>query len=366
MTRLPGLDVLRALAIVWVIFFHAGTLSLGSPWPAVTSFGWMGVDLFFVLSGFLIGRQWLARQHFRDFYLRRALRILPAYLVVVAVYFGVPATQERAEIQPLWQFLTFTENLFIDFFHGKTFSHVWSLCVEEHFYFLFPLLAWVLLRRPSAVITSAVFAAILLGGIALRAHEWFDVVAPLADVEGPGNMGQRFYEHVYYPTWTRLDGLLVGVVLAVIETHRPRAWALVMKHPPAVFGAGLLFFVAAIALFQEQVSGPAAIIGYPVLAIAMGCFVVVAASPTGGRLKIPGAAFIAAISYSLYLTHKMALFLLRTWAGETLGRHGVAAIAAYSAITLLFGVALHYAVERPFLALRNRMGDLSPAPRGRG
>jgi peptidoglycan/LPS O-acetylase OafA/YrhL len=358
MTRLPGLDVLRALAIVWVIFFHAGTLSLGSPWPAVTSFGWMGVDLFFVLSGFLIGRQWLTSQNFGDFYLRRALRILPAYLVVVAIYFAVPATRERAQIQPLWQFLTFTENLFIDFFHGKTFSHVWSLCVEEHFYFAFPVLAWALLRRPSAGLTVGVFAAILIGGIALRAHAWFEVVAPQAAVEGPGNMGQLFYEHLYYPTWTRLDGLLVGVGLAVLEARRPRAWEAAMRHPSTVLGAGLLFFLAAIALFQEQVSGPAAIAGYPVLAIAMGCFVAFAASPAGRRVHIPGAAFVAAISYSLYLTHKMALFLLRTWAGDELGKHGVLAIGAYSAITLLFGVALHLAVEKPFLALRAR---LSPA-----
>lgn len=357
--RLPGLDVLRAIAITWVLFFHAETLSLGSPFPPVTSFGWIGVDLFFVLSGFLIGRQWFVTleagtpRPFREFYLRRALRIFPAYLVVLAIYFALPATRERAEIQPLWQFLTFTENLFIDAFRAKTFSHVWSLCVEEHFYLAFPLLGWALLRRPSSLVTVAVCLLIGLGGMALRAHEWFDAVAPQAGLEGPGNLGQRYFERIYYPTPTRLDGLLVGVMLAVIESRRSKVWALAMRRPGALLAMGMCALAASVMLFQDTRAAAPTIIGYPLVSIAMGCFVVAAASLKRGM--VPGAAFIATISYSLYLSHKMAFFLLRTWAGDLLGRHGVLALAAYASAALLFGALLYFGVERPFLKLRERL-----------
>ena len=153
MNRAPGLDLLRAAAIVWVMYYHAQIMDLVPDSDQVARFGWMGVDLFFALSGYLIGSQLfrpLAQGRTIDagrFYARRALRTLPAYIAVVAVYFTVPAFRERPTIQPLWQFLTFTENLFIDFYGGKAFSHVWSLCVEEQFYLVVPVAAWWLARR---------------------------------------------------------------------------------------------------------------------------------------------------------------------------------------------------------------------------
>ncbi len=366
MKRLPGLDLLRAIAISWVLFFHAGTLDLGWAWPPITKIGWMGVDLFFVLSGFLVGRQWLSslqtnRSPFREFYLRRAFRILPAYLVVVAVYFVIPATQERSAIQPLWQFLTFTENLFIEASSGKTFSHVWSLCVEEHFYVAFPLIAYALWKR-AARATVAACLIVLFGGMALRAFQWSSFDA------GADNAGQLYFERIYYPTLPRLDGLLVGVVLAV--TERTRAWATVMKRPLAIFGLGVLTFAGAVFLFDGDRTAASTIVGYPLLSMAMGCFVAAAVTM---RVDVPGAAFIATISYSLYLSHKMAFFLLRESAGGVLKDHGVLAIFAYAAIALLFGAALHFGVERPFLSLRSRLTDstkvvhdFSPSPLGRG
>ena len=97
--RQPGLDLLRALAIIIVIIYHAGIM--GFPLPGrVHRFGWIGVDLFFVLSGYLIGGQLLAplardqRINFRRFFARRALRILPAYLVVLAIYVFLPSWRE--------------------------------------------------------------------------------------------------------------------------------------------------------------------------------------------------------------------------------------------------------------------------------
>lgn len=104
-TRLFGLDTLRALAILVVMLYHMTAFGeLPSRILSVTDFGWMGVDLFFVLSGFLIGQQVLKpylmgqRPSIAEFYRRRIYRILPAYLVVLALYFLVPGWRESPRL----------------------------------------------------------------------------------------------------------------------------------------------------------------------------------------------------------------------------------------------------------------------------
>lgn len=184
-----------------------------------------GVDLFFVLSGFLIGTQVLTPLSrgkpldFTDFYLRRAFRILPAFLVVLAIYMAWPGFRESPGLAPWWMFLTFTLNLFVDYSEQAAFSHAWSLCVEEHFYLVFPLLAALLLRRPSAARVVAVCVAVVVAGIALRTSVWLHNTA--LDQLGGGQQRNWFVEDLYYPTWNRLDGLLAGVVLAMVKVFRP-------------------------------------------------------------------------------------------------------------------------------------------------
>src|SRR5580698_10152529 len=135
-SRLPGLDLLRAWAIVWVMLTHGGMFGLVGDDNWFAGYGWMGVDLFFALSGFLIGGQLLrpwargAVPSYPHFIVRRLLRTLPAYLVIVAIYFLVPALRDGTEMKPLWQFLTFTQNLMGDLTPRVTFSPAWSLCVE--------------------------------------------------------------------------------------------------------------------------------------------------------------------------------------------------------------------------------------------
>jgi len=132
--RQAGLDLLRALAIVVVVIYHAALFGFKLP-SRVDRFGWIGVDLFFVLSGYLIGGQLLAPLA-RDrpiklgrFFARRALRIMPAYFIVLAIYFLLPSWREYPEMsQPLWKFLLSVQNIAL---HGGTaFSHAWSLSVE--------------------------------------------------------------------------------------------------------------------------------------------------------------------------------------------------------------------------------------------
>src|SRR3954468_23007482 len=106
--RQPGLDLLRAIAIVVVVIYHAALFGFKLP-GRVDRFGWIGVDLFFVLSGYLIGGQLIAplARHqpikLGRFFARRALRIVPAYFVVLAIYFLLPSWREYPEMFPLWK-----------------------------------------------------------------------------------------------------------------------------------------------------------------------------------------------------------------------------------------------------------------------
>jgi peptidoglycan/LPS O-acetylase OafA/YrhL len=169
--RQPGLDLLRALAIIVVVVYHAALFGFKLP-GRVDRFGWIGVDLFFVLSGYLIGGQLLAPLA-RDqpiklgrFFTRRALRIMPAYFVVLAIYFLLPSWREYSEMsQPLWKFLLSVQNIAL---HGGTaFSHAWSLAVEDQFYLALPFLLLFLFWRPRTAII--VPCLIVIGGIGLRA-----------------------------------------------------------------------------------------------------------------------------------------------------------------------------------------------------
>src|SRR5207248_1318386 len=147
--RQPGLDLLRALAVLVVTIYHAALFGFKTP-GRFDRFGWIGVDLFFVLSGYLIGGQLLSSRtpHLGRFFARRALRILPAYFAVLAIYFLLPAWREYPTISPVWKFLLSVQNIGLR--GGTSFSHAWSLAVEDQFYLLLPVIVLLLARRPRA------------------------------------------------------------------------------------------------------------------------------------------------------------------------------------------------------------------------
>ncbi|WP_295946151.1 acyltransferase [uncultured Xanthomonas sp.] len=361
--RYPGLDLLRAIAIVWVMLFHSFVVDgLGPDWEWLSRYGWMGVDLFFVLSGFLIGGQVLAPLargeplRYGEFYRRRAYRILPAYAVVLALYLAWPGFREAPGIAPWWLFASFTLNLGIDYANQQAFSHAWSLCVEEHFYLVFPLLAAWLLRRPSAPRFVALCVAVVLAGIALRSAIWLHDSA--LDRIGAGLQRNWFIEDLYYPTWNRLDGLLAGVALAVLKTFRPQHWQRLQRHASVVALAGIVVCALAMWLFRDRTGLLGNAIGWPVLSLGLALLVGAGASTQGwlGRCRVPGAAWLAAVSYSLYLSHKAAFHLTQAWFGALLDGRGPLAFAGYAGMALLFAAVLHYAVEQPFLRLRERRG----------
>jgi peptidoglycan/LPS O-acetylase OafA/YrhL len=366
--RSHGLDTLRSVAILAVIFFHLSSYH-GETVPdalvPVARLGWMGVDLFFVLSGFLIGSQ-LLRPHgdgepisVWGFYRNRGFRILPAYLVVLALYFMVPGWTEDSTLSPLWQYLTFTFNLFVDYGNHQAFSQVWSLCVEEHFYLLLPLIVLLMVRRPSARKTTAVITGLVLFGIVVRGFFLFHTLRPMA--QRGDAFGAMYIERIYYPTYSRLDGLLAGVSLALVRTFRPAWWSVLARRGHTLFVLGASLIAICVLLFNDRfvsVSGASAVsvvIGFPLLALALALLVASALSTNGWlRLKIPGARLCATLAYCLYLTQKELLHLvdLRFPRLEQVGR--LPWLLVYLAVCFLVAGALHLCIERPFLLLRDR------------
>ena len=349
MNRLPGLDLLRAIAIVWVMLFHAERY--GTPSREISGFGWMGVDLFFVLSGFLIGGQLLRlisqkrEINFIEFYTNRAFRILPAYLVVMSIYFLVPFTREGSGLQPLWQFLSFSVNLFIDTSHSNTFSHVWSLCIEEYFYLVFPIVV-LLLRNRSSTTKIVMIALVIIGfGMYIRGDIWLNDLG----------WGQSYIEKIYYPTYTRLDGLLAGVLLATLKVFRPNLWSVAMNHANKVLLLGCLGLALAIWIFSVRFGFMATVIGFPILSLSLALIVASASSANAmiGKFKVPGASIVATLAYSLYLTHKSVFHLINTNFGTLLSTNGYLAFFVYGVAAFLVAVVLYVTVERPFIKLRS-------------
>lgn len=367
---LPGLDLLRAIAIAWVMLYHV--TSYGVRLPDVIEFGWMGVDLFFVLSGFLIGWQVLKpytvgqRPDWQRFFVRRAWRVLPAYWVVLAAYFAVPVIRESPNIQPAWHFLTFTQNMFADYHAARAFSHVWSLCIEEHFYLLLPAVVWLLSRKPSARKTALTALAVLAGGMVLRGWIWEHDVAPYFHLkDGPGNFYHRYVERIYNPTYARLDGLLAGVMLAVVRGFRPRWWSWMMQRPLWFLAPGLAGVLATMGLSTPGYAG--AVFGYPLLSLGFALILVAAASPASwvGRTTLPGVAQLASMAFSLYLTHKAVYHLVRHYLGGVVPQATFSALLVYLGAALAVGALLYFAVERPGLRLRERYDNMARPGQGR-
>ena len=358
--RFAGLDHLRALAIIIVFVYHYNMF--GHPaglYEHLGSWGWTGVDLFFVLSGFLIGGQLFARIakdqkiSYGEFYFKRSLRILPAYFFVLALYILFPGFKERSELPPLWRMFTFTQNFGLDLSKEGAFSHAWSLCIEEQFYLFFPLLIIALSSIKAHKKTIWIIPALFLFGFAIRAWIWYDLL-PRQE-----SFGKAYYMYIYYPTWSRLDGLLAGVALAAFYYFKPQQWQKLTAKGNRLFLIAIALLAGAwfIAHDDHQYELRGAIFGYPAIAIAYGALVLAALSPTCFLYKYSSriTRLIATLSYSIYLTHKQLIHLTH----EFLQPRGIASDSYTSfwistAVALLGGWLLHLLVERPFLRLRDR------------
>jgi peptidoglycan/LPS O-acetylase OafA/YrhL len=223
--QFAGLDHLRTLAITLVILYHYRSFQHPAWMDDSLHFGWSGVDLFFVLSGFLITNQLLARIKagkgvgFANFYLKRFFRIIPPYLTILLIYIFIPAFHERESLPPLWKMFTFTQNFGMDISRLGTFSHAWSLCVEEQFYLLLPLALAFFLATGSWQKAAWAIPGLFLLTALLRWLTWHFLLTPL---QGTDDFYIVWYRWIYYPTHTRLDGLVTGVGIAAIYQYREK------------------------------------------------------------------------------------------------------------------------------------------------
>lgn len=290
MRKIPELDGVRALAILPVLAVHGGEGRLFNG-------GYLGVDLFFVLSGFLITSLLLeehaasSRVDLAAFYRRRALRILPplALAVPLALAIGNPP-DPMAEVAAVTLFYA---NL-VDWRTLDLMSHAWSLAIEEHFYLVWPALFLVLARGgPHRIVHAA--AWLMLVGLLMR----IALVAAGAD-----------HETVYRFTLCRIDSLAAGCGAAAwMKTADPRP-------VPAVLPALLLVgFVAMCAFGPGHAAAPRAMLlfGFTGFALALAAFIVLVlrSDAVGVRrlLATPVMRYVGLRSYGLYLYH-LPLFAL--------------------------------------------------------
>jgi peptidoglycan/LPS O-acetylase OafA/YrhL len=346
--RLHGLDVLRASAIVMVLVAHYPKAFAGLI-DRMLNFGWSGVDLFFVLSGYLIGSQViqaLARGEavgLRDFYRRRFLRTLPAYYVVLAVYFLVRVGSEPA---PNWKFLVLTQN----FSPMNTFAPSWALCVEEQFYLLFPIVAGLLWKRKGIGIGLVFFVP-----LAARTVSWLATRPDL--LAEPQALG-TYMRFIYDPTYCRLDGIMLGVGIAALKYRSPQVWRRWMARPGQLMSASAVVLVAAVAALWTHYSFWCSTIGFTLLDLSFALLTMAALSESGwlSRIRIPGVQTIAVLSYSIYLTHSLALDLNQgLLARFGISMNSVIGVCVASATILAFAALLHWSVERPMMAWRDRL-----------
>lgn len=225
-SHLPAIDGLRGLAVLVVVLFHGtvnGPRFVALSYRELRDFGWMGVDLFFVLSGFLItGILHDTRgqpRYFSNFYARRALRIMPLYFVYLAIFFAI-----YGHIDSFWHQLLHLSNFRLSmagsWFKESPANLTWSLSIEEQYYLLWPLAVFYLTRRPLLWLLGLTLAA----SVALRysyAYSGFTNTT------------------IYTSTLCRLDGLALGSMLA-LAVRSPGGIERIARHGPLLFPMGLL------------------------------------------------------------------------------------------------------------------------------
>lgn len=335
---LPELDGLRGLAILAVVLYHCHPRLAGTGIYRATLWGWSGVTLFFFMSGMLITWNLLESRersrYFHNFHARRALRIWPVYLLVLAFvyanapwYIG-PGVWDAVRTAPWWAYLLFLQNLF-PLVLPPALGPTWALAIEEQFYFVWaPLVRW--LRAPALLALPP--AASLVAAVLFR----------------------RAHPHWLTPTHTliHLDGLALGSLAAIalytLSLSR-RAW-LTLGLVSLAAGVTAVFTIAGGTAWLDTA-----------LAFAYGGAVVSAIASTGIKtplhaiLRRGPLAFYGRISYGLYMTH-IAVFIYFGWFDLRMDPYGIpgnlAVVAFRLATATAVATALWYGFESRILKFK--------------
>jgi peptidoglycan/LPS O-acetylase OafA/YrhL len=357
--RLLELDGLRGLAVFLVLLWHfiGAMVDTELGWWAKASyrtfiFGRTGVDLFFVLSGFLITRVVLTRtlsgtRFLKVFYLKRALRILPPYLLLVAIFWAVVSLGVNNAVfnsdTPLWRHLSFTQNFWMSekgTWGPSGISVSWSLAIEEHYYLFFPLLALIVPRKA----LPGLLGLTILSSIFCRAamHYFY-----------PGNAYLG-----YVMTFSRLDGLAAGGLLAfAITTPTLRSW---LENNTKELKKLLWFLIAIVPLFCISIAGRlTATMFYwghtylTLLYVTVLALVILNIGADCNRwLRSEALRSLGKISYSVYLFHPLfiASFFLIANRPERISTWTDAGLAfAALVFTIIISRTMYRYYERPIL-----------------
>lgn len=359
--KLYGLDHLRALAIIIVMLFHYQRF-LGHPewFPQMITFGWTGVDLFFVLSGFLIASQLFGQIKnegsfsVKEFYLKRFFRIIPVYLVVVGIYFCFPFFREKEALPPLWKFLTFTQNFGIHLKEYGTFSHAWSLCVEEHFYLFFPLILIIFQR--SNFFRKSYWALLFLFFLSfiIRLYCWNNIF--ISKINDPS--AETFWlENIYYPAYNRLDGLLVGVSIAAFYQYLPRLFDKVSAYGNLFIMLGIAVVGGVYFFYSAFMTLSTTLFSFPLISIGYGLIVLGALSPTSFLYRWNSAttSFIATLSYAIYLSHKGIIHIgQKVFSNWGIDKNSSIMLLVCFIFSVAVAWVLNLAIEKPFMKMRKQ------------
>lgn len=321
------LDILRAAAIILVVNCHIISSYRPSGLLEVFQLGGHGVDLFFVLSGWLLGKQLCEELRdsgtidLRRFWSRRWLRTLPAYYAMLAATFMQVLVEGKQDIR--WSFLYFAQN-YQD--RMPYFSISWSLCVEEHFYlFVAPLLLLLSRFRRLAIVVLPIFLAV---PTVCRHFGWY---------------------HSLEATHVRYDQCAAGVLLAYVLVFKGKTWGWLCRGLPLLVAVALSLvgFNVACRLRPEWGFGDH---GPLTWAFIFGALVLLGNSGDfwNDRLRVPGVRFVADRAYVLYLLHVEAIAILK---------HAPRMDFIYYALlvwmlSFMIAEVLHRSVERPFMMAR--------------
>ena len=331
----PALDGLRAVAIVLVFLSHAHVPMFDG--------AFFGVDLFFVLSGFLITSLLLKELHqsgrldYWRFYQRRFLRLMPALLLFLAAYwlFAPLIWPDLDDVnQDVVVSALYLADYGIAFFDSpNTLLHMWSLSVEEHFYLVWPLLLWLIVRRtPRGQVWCRIFGLFLLA--------WAWRVYWVAQ-------DQQFYE-IFFRFDTRATGLLAGSLLAALVMERPAWFERARKQ--IHHGLWLVLLVPVLmALDWDDMN----VMTWAMTVVELAAVVVLIAvlprtGPVYAMLTQPGLVKLGQISYGVYLWHYPVYRVLRAHMDWPL------VVVLGSLISVMLATLSFITIERWALGMRDR------------